>query len=108
MVREPEHRRAVVANAFRLLKPGGDFVVHVHHRGFHRLGWRRFLTGDLRMPQAYGGALLTIHHFTKREIVALLTDAGFAIREVQALTLNETPATLPWRVYGFLIEAAKP
>ncbi len=108
MVRDPALRRAVVANAYRILKPGGRFVVHVHHRWFHRLGWRKVLSGDLRMPQAYGGAPLTIHHFTQREILSLLTGVGFTIREVLPLMLNEKPATMPWRVYGFLIAVDKP
>src|SRR4051812_5761347 len=75
MVRGKENRARVLSNAFRLLKPGGRFVLHVHNRFFRGLGPRRlagqFLrslferptTGDVTMPQAYGGAPLTLHHF---------------------------------------------
>src|SRR5262245_25370300 len=34
MVRGAGNRAKVVANAFRLLKPGGQFVLHVHNRFF--------------------------------------------------------------------------
>lgn len=107
MVRGDEHRQAVVANAYRLLKPGGTFVLHVHNRGFAGLGLKRFLTGDFTMPQAYGGAALTIHHFSKTEITSLLKREGFAIRDVQVLTPDDTPAKFPWRVYGYLLAAGR-
>ena len=88
MVRGAENRAKVVANAFRLLKPGGRFVLHVHNRFFRGLGWKRVLgqrlktllgradAGDITMPQAYGGAPLTLHHFTRREAMGLLWRRG--------------------------------
>src|SRR5437879_3143298 len=97
MVRGGEHRRKVVANAFRLLKPGGRFVLHVHNRFFRRLGWKQVAVhrlktlvgsataGDVTMPQAYGGAPLTLHHFTRREAVGLVEAACFAVKDVRAL-----------------------
>ena len=81
MVRGVENRAKVVANAFRLLKPGGRFVLHAHNRFFRGLGWKRVLgqrlktligradAGDITMPQAYAGAPLTLHHFTRGEVV---------------------------------------
>jgi SAM-dependent methyltransferase len=112
MIRTPEHRQAVVANAFRLLKPGGTFVVHVHNRWFRGLGWRRFLGGDMRMPQAYGGAALTIHHFSRREINRLLRDAGLLLHEVCPVGATETKPAASWlpacRVYGYLVSAQRP
>jgi SAM-dependent methyltransferase len=112
MVRTPEHRRAVVANAFRLLKPGGTFVVHVHNRWFRGLGWRRFLGGDVTMPQAYGGAALTIHHFSRQEITGLIRNAGLMLGEVRPLSAAETKPAASWlpvcRVYGYLISTQRP
>src|SRR5262249_10201841 len=35
MVAGPEARRRVVAEAYRLLRPGGVFVLHVHNRWHH-------------------------------------------------------------------------
>jgi SAM-dependent methyltransferase len=119
MVRGAGNRANVVANAFRLLKPGGRFVLYVHNRFFRGLGWRRVLgqqwktflgrpeAGDVTMSQAYGGAPLTLHHFTRREVVRLLEAAGFAVRDVVALGDDGTPATGS-RVYGWLVLAETP
>jgi SAM-dependent methyltransferase len=114
MVRGAENRAKVVANAFRLLKPGGSFVLHVHNRFFRGLGWKRVLiqrlkslrggatAGDITMPQAYGGAPLTLHHSTRGEVVGLLESAGFAVKAVQAIGMEGEPATGS-RVYGWLL-----
>ena len=76
------------ANASRLLKPGGRFVLHAHNRFFRGLGWKRVLgqrvktllgradAGDISMPQAYAGAPLTLHHFTRREVEGMLERCG--------------------------------
>ena len=105
-----------------MLRPGGVFVLHVHNRWFRGLGWRRVLgqavrtlldradAGDVTMPQAYAGAPLTLHHFTRGEAVGLLTSAGFRVQEVQRVSVagdsGVSPATLG--VYGYLLAAEKP
>jgi SAM-dependent methyltransferase len=104
MVRGAENRATVVTNAFCWLKPGGRFVLHVHNRFFRGLGrgvvWRQRLrtllgrpdAGDVTMPQAYGGAALTLHHFTRRGAVRLLESAGFRVVEVVPLGVDGAPA----------------
>ncbi|MCE9561648.1 MAG: class I SAM-dependent methyltransferase [Planctomycetes bacterium] len=118
MVRGADNRAKVVANAFRLLKPGGRFVLHVHNRYFGGLGWRRVLgqrwktllgnahAGDITMSQAYGGAPLTLHHFTQREATDLLVAAGFVVREVSAIGDDGRPATGS-RAYGWLVQGER-
>ncbi len=113
MVRGAENRGKVVANAYRLLKPGGRFVLHAHNRFFRELGWKRVAAqrlktvfgsaaaGDIAMPQAYGGAPLTLHHFTRGEVVRLMEAAGFSVKEVQALGADGAAASGS-RVYGWL------
>jgi hypothetical protein len=66
------------------------------------------------MPVHHGIAGLALHHFTRREAVALLRDQGFHIRAVQPLSLRpdgRLPAPF-WfgflRAYGYLIAAEKP
>jgi len=120
MVRGDENRAKVLANAFRLLKPGGRFVLHVHNRFFGGLGvrevrrqfvrWllRRPDAGDITMPQAYGGAPLTLHHFTRREAARLLADAGFAVREVLAVGPDGNRVRPGSRAYGWLILGERP
>ena len=118
MVRGATHRARVLANAFRLLKPGGRFVLHAHNRFFRGLGWKRMLSqriktllgqidaGDITMPQAYEGAPLTLHHFTRREVSGMLEEAGFVVREVVAVGDDGKPARRS-RAYGWLMMAER-
>ncbi|CAN5568568.1 class I SAM-dependent methyltransferase [soil metagenome] len=106
MVRSAELRQQVIANAFRLLKPSGVFVLHVHNRWFKSLGLKRFRKADHAMPQAYGGAPLTLHHFTKGETSRMLTTAGFRVYEVLPLGV-ETGVSPGWWPYGYLFSATR-
>jgi SAM-dependent methyltransferase len=123
-----EARRRVVAQAFRILRPGGVFVLHVHNRWFNfwtahgrRLLAKELLAswlgrganGDYEMPPHHGIGRLTMHLFTQREIVFLLRSAGFEIVEVRPLSLNaDGRLARPWwfgrlRSYGYLIAAKR-
>ena len=68
-------------------------------------------SGDITMSQAYGGAPLTLHHFTRREAVRLLAAAGFRVTRVEPVGLGEDGRLpLPWllpavRAYGYLLAA---
>jgi ubiquinone/menaquinone biosynthesis C-methylase UbiE len=122
MVRGAENRARVVANAFRLLTPGGRFVLHAHNRYYRGLGLRRvagqFLrtlferpgAGDVTMPQAYGGAPLTLHHFTRHEAVMMLREAGFRTLDGHALGPDGETAGWPelLRAYGWLVVSERP
>jgi SAM-dependent methyltransferase len=122
MVRGTENRAKVVANAYRLLKPGGRFVLHVHNRFFRGLGLRRAAgqlaktllgrpsAGDIAMSQAYGGAPLTLHHFNRWEAVMAVWEAGLATRDVLPLAADGTLAGWPTtlRAYGWLILCERP
>jgi len=113
MIRGAVHRATVVRNAYRLLRPGGRFVLHAHNRFFRGLGRGRVLTqlaktvlgradaGDITMPPAYGGAPLTLHHFTRRELVNILREAGFRVIDVRGIDVEGRSAG-GTRAYGWL------
>jgi SAM-dependent methyltransferase len=129
MIAGAEQRRRVVGHAFRLLRPGGKFVLHVHNRWFSfwdrhgrrwlladvfRQLWRRAAAGDRLMPAHDGLPPLTMHLFTPGEAVRLLRTAGFRLAEVRPISLRPD-GQLPWpvwfgwlRAYGYLLAAVKP
>lgn len=112
MILGEHNRQAVVKNVFSLLRLGGRFVLHVHNRHFRGLGLKGWANADITSRQAYGGAPLTIHHFTKSEAVKLLEGVGFRILDVTAVGTNG-PLANPWllqklRAYGWLIAAERP
>jgi hypothetical protein len=113
MVRGQENRARFLGHVRRILKPGGVFVLHAHNAGyrFGRVGRPGAEPGDRTMPQHRGGADLTLHHFTRRELVADLDEARFRVRElvpVSARPDGRLPSAwfLPGlRAYGFLVSA---
>lgn len=127
MVSGAAARRQVAAHAFRLLRPGGRFILHVHNRWFNawdRAGRAWLLRdlvgagdgerGDRVMPSHQGLAGLTLHLFTRREAVRLLTDVGFRLLEVCPVSLRDDgrlhlPGWFGWlRAYGYLLAAQRP
>jgi SAM-dependent methyltransferase len=129
MVAGAAQRRRVVQHVYRLLRPGGTFVLHVHNRWFDcwkrsGRGWlmrdmvRSLLgrpgAGERVMPVHQGIAGLTLHLFTRREAVRLLRAAGFRLVEVQPVGLSpEGRLSAAWwlprlRAYGYLLAAQRP
>lgn len=129
MVMGAAERRRVIGHVYRLLRPGGRFVLHVHNRWFNFWDpqgrrWfardvlksvaRRADAGDRAMPVHQGIAGLSLHLFTRGEAVRLLREAGFRLREVRPISLREDgQLARPWwfgwlRAYGYLIAAERP
>ena len=118
MIRGDEHRAAAISAAHRVLKTGGRFIVHLHNRRFRRLGWSSVFaqelrslfgagSGDIAMPQPYGGAPLTLHHFTRKEATRLISKLGFRILDIRAVTERGLSARTTIGTYGYLIACAK-
>jgi SAM-dependent methyltransferase len=129
MIAGADARRAFLAHVSRILRPGGVFVLHVHNRWFNiwtRAGRRLLFAdvvgswlgrrnpGDYEMPPHQGLGTLTMHLFTRREIVRLTRSAGFELVTVRPLSLRpDGRLRCPWwlaglRSYGYLIAARKP
>jgi SAM-dependent methyltransferase len=114
MIRGEKNRWRFLSHVRRILKPGGVLVIHAHNawyrfgRGLGKCGPEK---GDRTMPQHRGGAELTLHHFTRRELVAALTSAGFRVREIEpvgAWSCGRLAAPWFWpgvRAYGYLVAA---
>jgi ubiquinone/menaquinone biosynthesis C-methylase UbiE len=128
MIEGAAQRRRMIGHVYRLLRPGGMFLLHVHNRWFH--AWdkegRNWLVGELArsllsrkalgdrpMPAHQGLAGLMLHHFTRREAAGLLTSSGFRVTKIHPLSLRPDarlpfPRWFGWlRAYGYLLVARK-
>jgi ubiquinone/menaquinone biosynthesis C-methylase UbiE len=128
MIDGAEHRQRVLDHTYRLLRPGGCFVLHVHNRWFNfwdpegrrwlvrdllRSFLKRTPGGDRLMPVHQGIAGLTLHLFTRREAERMLKQAGFRLLQVRPVSLRPD-GRLPWpgcfgwlRSYGYLVAAER-
>jgi ubiquinone/menaquinone biosynthesis C-methylase UbiE len=112
MIRGADNRRTFLGRVRRIVKPGGVFVLHAHNARYRLgrgLGKRGPEPGDRTMPQVRGGAELTIHHYTRRELVHELATAGFRVRELWPVSPKGVLGA-PWllpslRAYGYLVAA---
>lgn len=120
---------SAVRHAFRILKPGGRFLVHAHNLWFHlrtRIGRRWLLrdrllallgdetAGDCDLPERIGSTAPALHHFGLTELRRLIRSAGFAVDFVEPLAARgDGRMRWPWlfpglRAYGFLLGAVRP
>jgi SAM-dependent methyltransferase len=112
MVRGRQNRRRALGHAWRLLKPGGKFVLHVHNRWYNlfdpqgrvwlmRNLWGAWWRGDQEPGDKFfdyrGIPNMFLHVFTRGELKADLAAAGFRIVEFIALDTQRRHALRrPW------------
>lgn len=118
-----ENRLAFLRSVNKLLRPGGQFALHVHNKGFSiwnhegrmflitnfiksRLGLAE--PGDKFLGYYRGIRKMFIHVFTEKEITTLLHQAGFHIKNLIPLNhrrddILESNFLRPLRANGFLI-----
>ena len=115
MIRGVTARRRAMAEAYRILQPGGRMALHAHnawlnlrdHQGrfwlmgqaLKRLGGRPDV-GDRRMTYR-GIAGMEVHLFTWRELSRDIRSAGFRIDEVLPIDpVRARPIAAPWLGHG--------
>jgi len=123
----PALRRRALAEAARVLAPGGVFCCHVHNR-LHNLrsrgGWTwvvrccasrlfgRARAGDEVMRDYQGVQDLYLHTYTAGELVRLVRGAELGVERLMPLDEDRTgPLRGPFatvRANGFLLAARKP
>jgi ubiquinone/menaquinone biosynthesis C-methylase UbiE len=125
MIRGKNQRYQMLRHVHRIMKPGGIFIVHAHNR---RFGWYRHFgirwllddvkraifggpeVGDRTMPQHLRASPMTLHHFSKPEIIQTLHEVGFTPREIISVGAGPTQK-ISWcsnlRAYGWLIAAER-
>lgn len=111
MIRGRDHRRTFLRHARRIIRPGGRFLLHVHHRwaaltergGVGRMIQsavdRRFELGDA--VYAYRGiGEMFMHRYGRRELTADLRHAGWTNFDVQRINLRGDGLAKPWQIAG--------
>lgn len=122
MLAGADARGRALAEAFRVLRRGGVFIVHAHNLTHHARTaagrrllvsdlWKRLRrrpdAGDFPMPATPGRPPWTMHLFTRRELAGLLRSAGFSIREILPVGIDGRPARATG-AYGLLAASHKP
>ncbi len=117
MIRGREKRQKALEEFYRVLKPGGLFVIHVHNVWFNlfdplgrrwlakhfveRLKNREIELGD-KFFCFHGIAQMFLHTFTHGELHTALRSAGFRIRESIPLNVDrQRPLAQPWLLSRF-------
>lgn len=103
MVQGRSNRREFLQHANRIIRPGGQLVVHVHHRWAaicEYRGWLALLQSRLRslvnQKVEFGDAIYTyrglekmfMHRFSKREFRTELASAGWQIKNLWPISIN--------------------
>lgn len=129
MVRGHRHRAEVIRHVFRILKPGGTFLLHVHNlrAALRDPGGLKFLWQSYRRARrnpeydfgdriyGYRGlADMFLHSFRPSELSLLIANAGFKIADWHCLTIHGD-ALLPvttrfasWKAGGFMVLCQRP
>lgn len=128
MIRGRENRRRVLEHAYRILKPQGTFVVHVHNFWFNlfsaegrryvlRHFWETRRNRDLEWGDKFfdfhGIPKMYVHTFTQRELLRAVREVGFRARELIRLDVDrQRPLRFPWllgslRANGWILICGK-
>ena len=119
MIQGAAHRKQTLDHVARIVRPGGSFILHVHHRwaalgepnGYSYLAkswWR-----SLRDPNcdfgdttyAYRGLQqMFMHRFSRRELVRILRQAEWQIENIWPLSIDSSSVDTKTKIPGgFLV-----
>lgn len=117
MIRGREHRREFLTQARRIIRPGGRFILHVHHRwaalsetGGAASLWRSVRNPALELGDAIysyrGVGEMFMHRFGWQELTNDLRFAGWNLHRRMRINRTGDAAQQPWRLAGgFLVTA---
>lgn len=124
MVQSRAARTQFLRHAWRIVRPGGSLILHVHRRWAalrERGGWRKLLGNGMRSlyrsDVEFGDAVYSyrgldkmfMHRFSAREIRRELGAAGWQIERLDRVDLRgERITAVPWNASGFFIVCRKP
>jgi SAM-dependent methyltransferase len=117
MIRLRENRRRVLEHAYRVLKPGGLFVIHVHNFWFNLFSaegrrylvrhlWESFTNRDLERGDKFfsfhGIPKMYLHTFGERELRRAVGEVGFHVEEMIRLAVDrQRPLPAAWLFGSF-------
>ncbi|QDT13554.1 class I SAM-dependent methyltransferase [Stieleria marina] len=121
MIAEKKNRTTMLQHIARIVRPGGRFLLHIHHRwsALHEPGgipklarsWWKSLTqsdtdfGD-SVYQYRGLDEMFMHRFSQQEITRLLTSCGWKIQHIHRVSLDgSTTVKSLLQTGGFIIVA---
>lgn len=120
MIQGRSNRRAVLAHAARMVRPGGQLILHVHRRwaALHEpAGWRRLVSSSLQSLASkefefgdstykYRGLSdMFMHRFSKQELIADLKCTGWEVRDLHLVALDGSRLLNGLRAGGFIVVA---
>lgn len=103
MIQGRSNRREFLRHVRRIVRPGGSFLLHVHHRYAalaHSAGRRQLIRSRLqawwRRDVEFGDAVypyrglpdMFLHQFSKRELAADLSESGWVVRRWERLSID--------------------
>ncbi|MEM8912643.1 MAG: class I SAM-dependent methyltransferase [Planctomycetota bacterium] len=128
MIQGRHHRRQVLSHAERITRPGGIFLLHIHHRyasllqsGGPRMLAMQWFRSRMRSEEEFGDAVyayrglpdMFLHRFSAREIIADLRATHWTVEQFDRLSLDGSKV-MPdhWKstfciAGGFIIAARK-
>jgi SAM-dependent methyltransferase len=128
MIAKEEHRNAALQHVWRMMKPSGLFVLHIHNRLYNLYdpGGPKWLVGNWLRSTFYrdvelgdkffdyrGVHKMFLHVFSRREITKALSSNGFAVRHIVPLEARRRrPLRAGWlcqnlRANGWIIVAER-